>query len=42
MARRYMIRIEKEDLEGESLKNLAKVTKLSPEEFKKKFTVCLD
>ena len=42
MARRYMIRIEKEDLEGVALKNLAKATKLSPEEFKKKFNVCVE
>jgi 6-phosphofructokinase 1 len=41
MARRYMIRIEKEDLEGESLKKLAATAKLSPEEFRKKFCVCL-
>jgi 6-phosphofructokinase len=42
MARRYMIRLEKEDLEGEALKKLAAATKLSPEEFKKKFSVCID
>ncbi len=41
MARRYMIRLEKEDLEGESLKKLAATTKLSPEEFKKRFCVAV-
>ncbi len=41
MARRYMIRLEKEDLEGESLKKLAAATKLSPEEFKKRFCVAV-
>ena len=41
MARRYMIRLEKEDLEGESLKKLAATTKLSPEEFKKRFCIAV-
>lgn len=41
MARRYMIRIEKEDLEGEALRKLAATAKLSPEEFRKKFCICL-
>ncbi len=41
MARRYMIRLEKEDLEGESLKKLAATTKLSPAEFKKRFCVAV-
>jgi 6-phosphofructokinase 1 len=42
MARRYMIRIEDEDLQGESLRKLAATTNLSPEEFKKKYSVCLE
>ncbi len=41
MARRYMIRLEPEDLEGESLKKLAAVTKLSPEDFKKRYCVAV-
>jgi ATP-dependent phosphofructokinase / diphosphate-dependent phosphofructokinase len=41
MARRYMIRLEKEDLEGESLKKLASTTTLSPEEFKKRFCIAV-
>jgi ATP-dependent phosphofructokinase / diphosphate-dependent phosphofructokinase len=42
MARRYMIRLEKEDLEGEALKKLAAVTKLPPDEFRKRYscTIC--
>jgi 6-phosphofructokinase 1 len=42
MARRYMIRIENEDLEGEALGKLAAMTNLSPEAFKKKYSVCLE
>ena len=41
MARRYMIRLEKEDLEGEMLKKLAAAVKLQPEEFKKRFAVAV-
>ncbi len=41
MARRYMIRIEKEDLEGEALKKLAATAKMSADEFRKKFCICL-
>jgi 6-phosphofructokinase 1 len=41
MARRYMIRIEKQDLEGEALKKLAATAKMPPEDFKKRFSVCL-
>jgi len=37
MARRYMIRLEKSDMEGESLKKLALTAKLSLDDFKKKF-----
>jgi 6-phosphofructokinase 1 len=42
MARRYMIRLEKEDLEGESLKKLASMTKLSPDDFKTRFSVAAE
>jgi hypothetical protein len=41
MARRYMIRLEKEDLEGESLNKLASMTKLSPEDFKKRYCIAV-
>jgi 6-phosphofructokinase len=41
MARRYMIRLEKEDLEGESLNKLAAVTKLAPEDFKKRYSIAV-
>ncbi len=37
VGRKYMIRLEKEDLEGENLKRLAKTVKLKPEEFKNRF-----
>lgn len=40
MARRYMIRLEKEDMEGELLEKMAKTAKMSPEDFRKKFSVC--
>ena len=42
MARRYMIRLEKEDLEGEALKKLAAVVKMGPEDFKKKFSIAVE
>jgi 6-phosphofructokinase 1 len=42
MARRYMIRLEKEDLAGEELAKLAKLTNLGPEEFKDRFSVAVD
>ncbi len=42
MARRYMIRLEKSDLEGETLKKIAATTKLSPEDFRKRFCVCIE
>jgi len=32
-----MIRLEEQDLEGNRLKNLARVTKMSPEAFKERF-----
>ncbi len=37
VGRKYMLRIEKEDLEGENLKRLAKTANLKPEEFKERF-----
>ena len=42
MARRYMIRLEKEDLEGEMLTKLAAAVKLPPEEFKKRFAIAVE
>src|SRR5574341_225785 len=42
MARRYMIRLEKSDLEGEALKKLAATAKLSPDDFKKKFSSAVE
>ena len=41
MARRYMIRLEKEDLEGEMLQKLAAAVKLQPEDFKKRFAIAV-
>ncbi len=41
MARRYMIRLEQEDLEGEQIKELAATAKMSPEDFKKRFCVAV-
>jgi hypothetical protein len=37
VGRKYMIRLEKEDFEGERLKALASVVKISEEQFKEKF-----
>lgn len=37
VGRKYMIRLEKEDLEGENLERLAKTVNLKPEEFKERF-----
>jgi 6-phosphofructokinase 1 len=37
VARNYMIRLEPEDFQGESLSNLAKVAKMEPEQFKARF-----
>ncbi len=42
MARRYMIRLEKEDLENEALDMLAATAKMKAEEFKKKFSVAVE
>ncbi len=41
MARRYMIRLEKEDLEGEQLSKLAATARMTPEEFKARFSVAV-
>jgi len=41
VARKYMIRLEKEDFEGEQLKKLAKIAKMTPEKFKKRFEYVL-
>jgi 6-phosphofructokinase 1 len=42
MARRYMIRLEKEDMEGDELAKLAKTAKMGPEDFKRKFRVAVE
>jgi len=42
MARRYMIRLEKEDLEGEMLQKLAAAVKMKPEDFRKRFTIAVE
>ena len=41
MARRYMIRLEKEDLQGEALAKLAATAKMSAEDFRKKFSAAV-
>jgi hypothetical protein len=41
VARKYMIRLDKEDFKGERLKHLAKVAGMKPEEFKKRFEYVL-
>jgi 6-phosphofructokinase 1 len=41
MARRYMIRLEQEDFEGEALDRLAATTKITPQAFKQAFSVVL-
>ncbi|BCB95235.1 pyrophosphate--fructose 6-phosphate 1-phosphotransferase [Dissulfurispira thermophila] len=38
VGRKYMIRLEKEDFEGENLKLLAKTVHLKPDDFKKRFS----
>jgi 6-phosphofructokinase 1 len=38
VAKKYMIRLEKEDFTGANLKNIAKVTNLSPQDFAKRFS----
>jgi len=42
MARRYMIRLEKEDMQGEALSTLATTAKMSIDDFKKKFSVAVE
>jgi hypothetical protein len=42
MARRYMIRLEKNDLEGETLQKLSSIVKISPEAFKKRFSIAVE
>lgn len=42
VGRKYMIRLEQEDLEGESLNRLANIAKLSPEDFKRRFSYVLE
>jgi 6-phosphofructokinase 1 len=37
VARKYMIRLEKEDFEGDNLKKLAKIAHMTPEAFKERF-----
>lgn len=41
VARKYMIRIEKEDFEGARLESLAKTAKMSPDDFKARFSYIL-
>jgi len=41
MARRYMIRLEKEDLAGEALKKLAATAKMTAEDFVKRYSVAV-
>jgi len=38
VAKKYMIRLEKEDFQGSNLKNIAKMTNLSPQDFAKRFS----
>ncbi len=42
VGRKYMIRLEKEDFEGENLERLAKTVRLKPEDFKNKFGYLLE
>jgi 6-phosphofructokinase 1 len=41
MARRYMIRLEKEDMEGEALAKMAAAAKMAPGDFTKRFSVAV-
>jgi 6-phosphofructokinase 1 len=41
MARRYMVRLEREDLEGESLAKLAGAAAMAPEDFKLRFAAAV-
>ncbi len=42
VGRKYMIRLEKEDFEGENLERLAKTVNLTPDEFKNRFGYILE
>jgi hypothetical protein len=42
MARRYMIRLEKEDMQGEALSKLATTAKMGIEDFKKRFSIAVE
>lgn len=41
VARKYMIRLEPDDLEGKQLRRLASITCLEPEDFQKRFASCV-
>ncbi len=41
MARRYMLRLEKEDMEGEALKKLAATAKMATEDFVKRYSAAV-
>ena len=38
VARKYMIRLEKDDFEGENLKSISRIANLSPQDFAKRFS----
>ena len=40
VARKYMIRLEQQDLEGKQLRRLAEVVHMDPEQFKERFFTC--
>ncbi len=42
MARRYMIRLEKEDLAGDAMNKLASTAKLASEDFRKRYGIAVD
>ncbi len=42
MARRYMLRLEKEDMEGETLKKLATTAKMTTEDFVKRYSAAVE
>jgi len=42
VGRKYMLRLERDDFDGENLKRLAKVSNMSPQEFKNKFAYLVD
>ena len=41
VARKYMIRLEREDLEGQNLAHIARAANMSPEDFKARFAYAL-